>query len=148
MHTMNAYCDSIRRELSSRTHESIKYALKERVEMDCIHEYCWHLLHWLWTCKERFIRCRYLRNYMIKVIFLCQAHISCIALYDDLHGSVGNIANLKSKLPGFKSRISHGFFFQTNQPCERSKMCLVIPKGEAMTLLVLSTSMLFHFFNE
>jgi hypothetical protein len=28
----------------------------------------------------------------------------------------------------------------TNQPCKRSKICLVIPKGEAMTQLVLSAS--------
>jgi hypothetical protein len=31
----------------------------------------------------------------------------------------------------------------TNQPCKRSKICLVIPKGEAMTHLVLSASFAF-----
>jgi hypothetical protein len=34
---------------------------------------------------------------------------SC-ALVDDLHGSVGSIADLKPKGPGFESRISQGFF--------------------------------------
>jgi hypothetical protein len=32
----------------------------------------------------------------------------------------------------------------TNQPCKRNKICLVIPKGEAMTHLVLSASFTCH----
>jgi hypothetical protein len=57
---------------------------------------------------------------------------------DDLHGSVGNVADLKVKGPGFEARISHGFFPNAkevedigliNQLCKRSKICLVIPKG-------------------
>jgi hypothetical protein len=31
----------------------------------------------------------------------------------------------------------------TNQPCKKSKLCLVIPKGEAMTYLMLSVSFVF-----
>jgi hypothetical protein len=30
--------------------------------------------------------------------------------YDDINGSVGSIADLKPKGPGFESRISQGFF--------------------------------------
>jgi hypothetical protein len=67
----------------------------------------------------------------------------------DLHGSGGNIADLKPKGLEFESRICVMVFPHakevediglTNQPCKRSKIGLVIPKGEAITHLVLSAS--------
>ena len=58
--------------------------------------------------------------------FVFQCSI-CLA---DLNGSVGSIADLKPKGPGFESRIRQGLFPHvkevediglTNQPCKRSK---------------------------
>jgi hypothetical protein len=67
---------------------------------------------------------------------------------DDLHGSVGNIADFNPKIPGSNSGKVIVFphvkevedIGLTNQLCKRSKICLVIPKGEAMIYLVLSAS--------
>jgi hypothetical protein len=36
------------------------------------------------------------------------SQLSCVC-YDDLNGSVGSIADLILKGPGFESQISHGF---------------------------------------
>jgi hypothetical protein len=59
-----------------------------------------------------------------------------------LNGTVVNVTDCYPRGAGFDSRVMHGFVPHvkevediglTNQPCKRSKTCLVIPKGAALT---------------
>jgi hypothetical protein len=56
------------------------------------------------------------------------------------NGSVGSIADLIPKGPGFESQISHGFFPHVKEVEDigltnrkEKQICLEIPKGEALT---------------
>jgi hypothetical protein len=105
-------------------------------------------------CKSKITYSDIFEFKILRVPFHSLQYKESIHASDDLHGSVGNIADLKSKGPGYESRISHGFSHAkevediglTNQPCKRSKICLVIPKEETMTHLVLSVRFAFACF--